>query len=73
MIITTDYVDVPVDDRSMRTFVAAPKGPASIRVSFATQIFFNSPARCCVRAPRWRDMVLLWPPRKSIIGLNRPD
>ena len=25
MIITTDYVDVPVDDRPMRTFIAAPK------------------------------------------------
>src|SRR5919206_2755926 len=52
MVISQEYVDVPVGDRAMRTFVAAPRAPGSYRgVVFYSDIFqlTDSTLRWCSR------------------------
>src|ERR1700741_4665365 len=52
MVISEEYVDVPVGDRAMRTFVAAPREPGRYPgVVFYSDIFqlTDSTLRWCVR------------------------
>ena len=52
MVITQDYADVPVGDRAMRTFVAAPRAPGRYPgVVFYSDIFqlTGSTLRWCMR------------------------
>lgn len=52
MVISQEYADVPVGDRAMRTFVAAPRAPGSYPgVVFYTDIFqlTESTLRWCMR------------------------
>ena len=52
MVITHDYADVPVGDRAMRTFVAAPRAPGRYPgIVFYSDIFqlTGSTLRWCIR------------------------
>src|SRR5215218_3811474 len=52
MVISQEYADVPVGDRAMRTFVAAPRAPGRYRgVVFYSDIFqlTESTLRWCMR------------------------
>jgi carboxymethylenebutenolidase len=72
MIIKTEYVDIPVEGKPMRTFISAPKLPGEYPgILFYSDIFqLTGPTlRSCMRLA---DMVLLLPRRRFTTASSHP-